>query len=78
MRISAQPGVVVEVAGELLALLEHRAVEQLPHLAQGAVEGVPLQQLLALLGARGERGRPSPVWSRLPRRRYSRMAWSAE
>ena len=41
---------MVDVAGQLLALLEHGAVEQLADLLQGAVEVVPLQQLAALLG----------------------------
>ncbi len=56
---------MVDVAGQLLALLEHGVVEQLPDLLQGAVEVVPLQQLAAALGdpagevveARAGRGR---------------------
>ena len=44
-------GVVeVDVAGELLALLEYGVVEQLAHLLERAVEVVPLQQLAPLLG----------------------------
>ncbi len=38
------------VPSQLLALLEDRAVQQLTHLLQGAVEVVPLEQLAAPLG----------------------------
>ena len=40
-----EPGVVVEVAGQLLALGEHGAVEQLADLLEGAVESVPVEQV---------------------------------
>jgi hypothetical protein len=40
----------VDVARELLALLEHRLVEKLADLVEGAVEVVPLQQLAPPLG----------------------------
>ena len=40
----------VDVAGQLLALLEHGVVEQLADLLQRAVEVVPLEQLAAPLG----------------------------
>ena len=40
-----EPCVVVEVAGELLALGEHGLVEQPAHLVERAPEGVPFQQL---------------------------------
>ena len=42
-----EPGVVVERAGQLLALGQHRLVEQLLDLLQGAVKVVALQQLPA-------------------------------
>ena len=69
--------VEVDVAGELLALLEHRVVEQLAHLLERAVEVVPLQQLAPLLrhpaGEVVEAGLARP-----PRRRNSRIARSGE
>jgi hypothetical protein len=42
--------VQVDVAGQLLAFLEHGVVEQLANLLERAVEAVPLEQLLALPG----------------------------
>ena len=41
---------IVDVAGQLLALLEDGVVEQLPDLLEGAVEVVPLEQLAPALG----------------------------
>ena len=49
IRISAKPGVVVEVSGELLALGEHGLVEQAAHLVERAAERVLLQQLAPAL-----------------------------
>ena len=44
-----EPCVVVEVAGQLLALGEHGVVEQLPDLLEGAAELVLLEQLAPAL-----------------------------
>ena len=52
LHLAQRPVAVVhgDVAGQLLALLEHRGVEQLADLLQGAVEVVLGQQLAAALG----------------------------
>ena len=50
------------VAGQLLALLQHRGVEQLLDFAEGAVQPVPAQQFTApLLDAAGEVVEAFPV-----------------
>ncbi len=78
LHLAQRPVAVVhrDVAGELLALLEHRLVEQLPDLLEGAVEVVPLGAARAASprpGARGRRGRSGRV---RPRRRNSCIARS--
>ena len=45
-----ESGVVVQIAGQLLAFGQHRLIEQLAYLVQRAVEAMALQQLLPLLG----------------------------
>ena len=68
---------MVDVAGQLLALLEHGVVEELADLLHGAVEAVPLQQLAAPLG--DPAGQVVEArWSWPPRRRNSRIARSGE
>ena len=42
-----EAGVVVEVAGQLLALGEQRTVQQLPDLLEGAIQPVPVEQFPA-------------------------------
>ena len=72
-----EPGVVVERAGQLLAFGQHRLVEQLLDLLQGAVEVVARQQLSAttvglggeLVGAAHVLGAaPQQLRQRAPRR----------
>ena len=62
LHLAQRPVSVVhlDVAGELLALLEHRPVEQLADLLQRAVEVVLSQQVATPLGHPGGRGRRAP------------------